>query len=715
MSLITLEASPAFHYRLHAFLFDLLAFFQALWCHLLFFYLQCLLISPIGSAYTVPVQVGLSQQNLSLQVDTGSSDLWIASQSCSTTSCSATNGRLYDPGSSQSTGASFSIEYLSGSVSGPIVWDQVQIGGYIISNQALAAATTVTNEPLSYNFDGILGLALPLNSVIQRNVSATTSDAPDGAPLSSNLLSITPATNAPSQAFFSLTLARPGSSQLPSLLGIGRHPPEIVPDPTKIQYSSLVSDSFGTLFWKTTVRAITVYVNGQARSIALHSLSGAVYPTALLDSGVPLIITTSEIANGIYGALGVGPASDGNYYVPCVTPLNMTITLDGQPELPIHPLDLTAEPAGQSNSQYCIGLIQADDTQLTTTPDIGDMILGIPFMRNVYTVMAYEQPNANGIFDTSVQSGTHPTLGLLGLTNATQAMEEFTQVRVLNQPLGGGQSQQSAPPDNSGPQLSVGIKVLIGLAGFFALCLVLFTLRCFFARKQWKKRISGAQVEEESDQKVDFGAYQLTRRNSRSSVDDISGDTLRTLAFDSYTRKEKISQYTVDTNRTRVEDPGSDFGVRKHKYDDTALDISDPWDPHAGTWRDTIVGTDAGGTPTSPCFPPDVIPSDHQHTSSELVSVPLLAHRHSDSQMSDPAEFGAAPFMGMAGVGTAARGSMIDPDLHHSRLRSDSSGRSAKSSSPTRPITPSSRLSQGRTSPEHLDHTPSNADRTCIS
>ena len=218
------------------------------------------------------------------------------------------------------------MQYLSGTVEGPIVWDQVQIGGYIIPNQALgqpvhcvsfnysthnhtAAATSVDGEPLSYNFDGILGLALPLNSLIQQIIPASMGDAPDGAAISSNLLSLP---DAPSQPFFSLTLARPGSTQIPSLLGIGLHPPGIVPDPSQIRYSSLVREDVGVLFWKTTIRAITVYVNGQAFPVALQSLSGASEPIALLDSGVPLIITTPALANGIYGALGIGPASDGN-------------------------------------------------------------------------------------------------------------------------------------------------------------------------------------------------------------------------------------------------------------------------------------------------------------------------------------------------------------------------------------------------------------------
>ncbi|KAI9566275.1 aspartic peptidase domain-containing protein [Boletus coccyginus] len=585
---------------------------------------------------------------------------WIASKSCSSASCSATSGHLYDPSSSQPTGVAFTMQYLSGTVSGPIVWDQVQIGGYIIPNQALAAATSVNNEPLSYNFDGILGLALPLNSLIQQSLPASTGDAPDGAAISSNLFSLT--TNAPSQPFFSLTLARPGSSQIPSLLGIGRHPPEIVPDPSHIRYSSLVGESVGALFWKTTVRAITVYVNGQAFPVALQSLSGTSEPTALLDSGVPLIVTTPALANGIYGALGIDPAPDGNYYVPCATPLNMTITLDGQNELSLHPLDLTTEPAGQSGSQYCTGLIQTNPSGLAANSDIGDMVLGVPFMRNVYTVMAYEQPDATGNFNNSFQFGTHPMLGLLGLTNASQAMEEFDHVRVLKQPLGNG-SQQSSSPQGDTSQLSVGVKILIGLAGFFALCLAFFALRCFFARRRWRGHSPVKKVEDGSDQGMGYGAYQRTRSSSRSSADQ------STLVHHSFPHKDKYAH---------EDDYNSEFGMKKSKrgYSSAELEICDPWDPHAGTWRDTIIGTEAGeavSPHSSYIRPPDLADLDlgSAYASPELTDALLMAHDRDDSPTSDLAEFGV-PSVGMAGIGTAARGSIIDLELQHARRSYDS-------------------------------------------
>ena len=176
----------------------------------------------------------------------------------------------------------------------------------------LAAADDVQSEPLSSQFSGILGLALPLNSIIAQKVPPVTNNDPDGAAFASNLFSLTPTSSAPASRFLSLSLSRPGSDRIPALLGIGRHPTELVSDPSKIKYDTLVSEAAGSLFWKTSVRAITVYVNGEERDVQLgRSNTGAVWPSAVLDTGVPLILTTSTIANAIYGAIGVQPANDG--------------------------------------------------------------------------------------------------------------------------------------------------------------------------------------------------------------------------------------------------------------------------------------------------------------------------------------------------------------------------------------------------------------------
>ena len=211
-------------------------------------------------------------------------------------------------------------------------------------------------------------------------------------------------------------------------------------------------------------------------------------------------------------------------YVPCTTPLNMTITLDDRPELPLHPLDLTAEPPQDNQAQFCIGIIQAADAQLSSPgSSLGDMILGVPFLRNVYTVMAYTAPETNGSF-TPVNGSNQtitPRLGLLSLTNSTTALEEFYAVRGVNQPIsGGGSGNPAGGPlpvvvSLGGKKLSVGIVVLIGILSFFALCFVLFVARWFMFRRKYR----------DSAEEVSAGTSSHTDREEADEVDKKSSKT----------------------------------------------------------------------------------------------------------------------------------------------------------------------------------------------
>lgn len=92
-----------------------------------------------------------------------------------------------------------------------------------------------------------------------------------------------------------------------------------------IKYANVLIDPTGAYFWKVGVRAITVYVNGQPRPVVLPATDssggggtgtggggqGGFPATAVVDSGMPIILASVGIVNGIYGALGIGPASDG--------------------------------------------------------------------------------------------------------------------------------------------------------------------------------------------------------------------------------------------------------------------------------------------------------------------------------------------------------------------------------------------------------------------
>lgn len=167
------------------------------------------------------------------------------------------------------------------------------------------------SEPLNSQFSGILGLALPDFSDIAAKIPAEIGDAPDGAVWSSNLFSITPTTAAPAAPFLSLALERPGSPRVPSVLGIGRHPAALVSDPASIAYDMLYAPTQnGPLLWKAAVHGITVYTNTSRMPIPLGRGASTAYPSAALDTGSPGILTTKEVANAIYGAIGISPAED---------------------------------------------------------------------------------------------------------------------------------------------------------------------------------------------------------------------------------------------------------------------------------------------------------------------------------------------------------------------------------------------------------------------
>lgn len=204
-----------------------------------------------------------------------------------------------------------------GAASGPIVWDALKLGPYTIPSQALAAASQVSDETLSSDFVGLLGLALPPNSLIAHKVPPTVGDAPDGATLQENLFGLTPVDTAPAHRFFGISLERPGTSRIPSLLSIGRHPDNLVSgfDPSTLQLMDLVASRSGDTYWRVSVDSVTGWIDGSPQPIMLGSSSVLLdvdSPVAIVDTGGTGILTTRQIADGIYGAWQIGPGQDGN-------------------------------------------------------------------------------------------------------------------------------------------------------------------------------------------------------------------------------------------------------------------------------------------------------------------------------------------------------------------------------------------------------------------
>lgn len=118
----------------------------------------------LNAQYYGPIQIGTPPQTFQVIFDTGSSNLWIPSNDCS--SC---NHKKYTHSSSSTyreNNQKFDITYGSGSLSGYLSEDILTFGGLQVSNQVFAEATELPGITFSLGkFDGILGLAWPSISV----------------------------------------------------------------------------------------------------------------------------------------------------------------------------------------------------------------------------------------------------------------------------------------------------------------------------------------------------------------------------------------------------------------------------------------------------------------------------------------------------------------------------------------------------------------------
>jgi hypothetical protein len=318
----------------------------------------------------------------------------------------------------------------------------------------------------------------------------------------------------------------------------------------------------------------------------------------------------------------------------------MTITLEGYPEMPLHPLDLTTQSQADASSSNCVGLIQTDGGLMDTSPSVSDMILGVPFLRNVYTVLAYDAPDTHGVFPTNQNSTDfQPTVGLLSLTNATQAMQEFHNVRVLNQPLSSGNPSSSTSATSS-REMSVGVDVLLALLSIIVACVALFGLRWFYLRRRLRK---GLQTLDPKPAGV-MTTYSLAPNASASSVNLAAG-------------MSPDMSIAGNSARTMVGQDGvvvDEFGVHKFKYNDGERGVSylnlDPGDPSG--WCDTLVGSTADFPNDDPKFafePPSalgsaMLASDEPLSSTRDAALAAAAaarlpmHRHDASDIGTLAE-----------------------------------------------------------------------------
>ncbi|KIK55986.1 hypothetical protein GYMLUDRAFT_248204 [Collybiopsis luxurians FD-317 M1] len=299
------------------------------------------------------ISIGTPGQDFLIDFDTGSSDLWVPSSSCTSSTCSSKH--TFDASASSTSSEqseSFSIQYGDGStVSGPVYTDTVSVAGVTVTGQTFSPVTTLSSSFADDPIDGILGLAFPAISNLNADPFFVTANS-QGA-VSSNE--------------FGFFLASSGSE-----LFLGGTNSDLYSG--DIEYHD-VDTSTG--FWQITGASIA--------SGGTTAVSGF---ETIIDSGTTIMYGPPDAVAQFYDSVNgatLFDESEGFYSFPCDSVPDVSFNWGGDDfSISADNFNLGATESGSSD---CVGALAAQDLGL------GDntWLLGDSFMKNVYTAFSFER------------------------------------------------------------------------------------------------------------------------------------------------------------------------------------------------------------------------------------------------------------------------------------------------------------------------------------
>ncbi|XP_034392900.1 pepsin A-like [Cyclopterus lumpus] len=252
-------------------------------------------------SYYGVISIGTPPQSFSVVFDTGSSNLWVPSIYCSSPACN--NHRKFNPSQSSTFkwgSETLSIQYGTGSMTGRLAIDNVEVGGITVSNQVFGISRTEAPFMTHMISDGILGLAF--QSIASDQV----------VPVFDNMVK----DGLVSQSVFSVYLSR-NSEQGSEVVFGGVDSSHYT---GQIRWIPLTSATY----WQ--IKMDSVMINGQTVACA----GGC---QAIIDTGTSMIVgPTSDIQN-INSWIGASTNQYGEAEVNCQNIQHMpeiTFTLNGQ-------------------------------------------------------------------------------------------------------------------------------------------------------------------------------------------------------------------------------------------------------------------------------------------------------------------------------------------------------------------------------------------------
>jgi len=298
--------------------------------------------------YYGQVGIGTPPQQFNLLFDTGSSDLWVPGQAC-TSSSSCLNHKKLDGSRSSTYQAGtqpFSIQYGTGSMTGVVSQDVVTIGGLSVT-QSFGEANTEADFFNQTAFDGILGMGY--STISSEGVQTVFNDMV-------SQLGISP------QFSFNMNFFANGGSGGELTLG-GYDSSKFTGD---LKYSPVTTQTY----WNLGLQSVTV--NGQDTGVQAQD--------AAIDTGTTLIVAPDADALAINQALNAQAVEgDGGIFaISCDTSSLPAVTIT----FPGGSFDVPPSSYVMSNGDgTCISGISGDGGMGLTQWIVGDV-----FLRTYYAV-----------------------------------------------------------------------------------------------------------------------------------------------------------------------------------------------------------------------------------------------------------------------------------------------------------------------------------------
>ncbi|KAG8715863.1 hypothetical protein FRC09_016226 [Ceratobasidium sp. 395] len=302
---------------------------------------------------------GSPSQEIMLDVDTGSADLWVP------TKCSSCDTKQFDSDKSMTfkdTGKPFKVNYGSGWAQGTLAQDRVTVGNLVVENQHIGAATDVSEDFRGSPASGVLGMAFGSISTIKKPT------------FFENLLANTQVT-AP---LFSVHLTRgkeQGSELCIGCINTSKYSGEIYWIPVKSK-----------TYWSIEMTGYSLDGSPQ--------LFGAPI-TAAIDTGSTLIYLPLHEAEALYehipGSRQAVEFGEAIWAFPCASRLELSLRFGARP-FQIHPWDFNLGRTDAGSDECVGGILGLPEGFPSDFAIIGDV-----FLKSWYSVYDYADNGKIGL------------------------------------------------------------------------------------------------------------------------------------------------------------------------------------------------------------------------------------------------------------------------------------------------------------------------------